>query len=110
MRDEKAPAAGLEAFWEQADSDALCEHPLERELCHRLDALNRYREMIMDAQSSGREEVVDALAAQFERQARLVELLKAALSGSRIGDRGSRIESRAAEERNARFEVEPDPL
>ncbi len=79
MRDGRIPAAGLDTFWEAADDDALCEHPLERELCHRLDALERYRQLIMDAQAGGRDDIVDVLVSQHDRQARLIEDLRAAL-------------------------------
>ena len=79
MQDWKAPAAGLDTFWEQADSDGSCEHPLERELCYRLDALERYRQLIDDAQAGGRDEIVDALLCQHARQARLIDQIRAAL-------------------------------
>jgi hypothetical protein len=79
MQDRKAPAAGLDTFWEQADSEGSCEHPLERELCYRLDAMARYQQLIDDAQAGGRDEIVDALLSQHDRQARLVNEIRAAL-------------------------------
>jgi hypothetical protein len=78
MRDN-VPTPGIDIFWEQADADGSCEHPLERELCHRIEALERYRLMILDAEASGRDEMVDALLAQHHRQARLVSDLREAL-------------------------------
>lgn len=79
MQDGKAPAAGLDTFWEEADSEGSCEHPLERELCYRLDALIRYQELIQDAQASGHDEAVDALLCQHDRQVRLIGEIRAAL-------------------------------
>jgi hypothetical protein len=79
MQDGKAPAAGLDTFWEQADSDGSCEHPLERELCYRLDAMARYQQLIDDALAGGRDEIVDALLCQHDRQARLIDQIRAAL-------------------------------
>ncbi|MEX2282740.1 MAG: hypothetical protein WEE89_09685 [Gemmatimonadota bacterium] len=84
MRDGRAPAAGLDTFWEQADSEASCEHPLERELCYRLDALERYRQLILDAQAGGRDDVVDVLASEHDYQARLVRELRSALQNRPI--------------------------
>lgn len=79
MQHERAPSPGLDFFWEQADREASTEHPLERELVHRLDVLERYRGMIMDAQAGGRDEIVDALLTEHDRQARVVLELRDAL-------------------------------
>lgn len=77
---EHLPVPGLDFFWEQADAEASDEHPLERELCHRLDALERYRQMILDAQTLGRDDMVDALVVQHDKQARVVRQLRYALT------------------------------
>ena len=79
MQDERVAPLGLDSFWEQADSEASSENPLERELGHRLDALMRYQQMIEDALANGRDEVAEMLQAQHDRQARLVQDLRAAL-------------------------------
>ena len=52
---------GLEAFWALADDEGLDDHPLERELCERMDTLARYRTMLFDAAAAGRDEAVTAL-------------------------------------------------
>src|SRR5687767_5470235 len=80
---EREPALGLDFFWEQADSEDSADHPLERELCHRVDALERYLTMISEAQALGRDDMVDDLCAQHERQARLVREIQEALRRSR---------------------------
>ena len=82
MRDGDAPSAGLDSFWIEADTDDCADHPLERELCYRVDALARYRQMIDDAEAEGRDTAVDSLLAQHERQARLVRELREALRRS----------------------------
>ena len=79
MRHERGPAPGLDFFWEQADRDESPDHPLERELMHRLDVLERYRQMIMDAQAGDRDEIVDALRTEHDRQARVVGAIQDAL-------------------------------
>jgi len=80
---EHPPVPGLDFFWEQADAEASDEHPLERELCHRLDVMERYRQMILDAQMTGRDDMVDALVVQHEKQARVVRQLRSALYRTR---------------------------
>lgn len=79
MQDDRGAPLGLDAFWEQADSEASNENPLERELGHRLDAMTRYQQMIDDAWANGRDEIAHALQAQHDRQARMVRDLRAAL-------------------------------
>lgn len=93
-RNEHSPVPGLDFFWEQADVEGSDEHPLERELCHRLDAMERYRQMIMDAQMSGRDDMVDALVMQHEKQARVVRQLRHALYRAR-GDQGGDFTAKA---------------
>lgn len=78
MQNDAAP--GLEAFWELADAEALDEHPLERELCERLDTLARYRTMLSEAASTEQDDVVDALQRAHDREADLVRNLRRALS------------------------------
>ncbi|MGH7471012.1 MAG: hypothetical protein ACRENP_23940 [Longimicrobiales bacterium] len=77
-RADRAPP-GLDLFWEEADAQASGEHPLERELAFRLDALERYRAMIVEAQADGRDEIVHALSHQHARQAQFVHDLRVAL-------------------------------
>jgi len=69
----------VDFFWEQADREESPDHPLERELLHRLDVLERYREMIMEAQAGDRDEIVAALTTEHDRQARLVGEIRDAL-------------------------------
>ena len=82
-RSNSNPAA-LESFWEQADSDSSSEHPLEREIAEREDALSRYRMLIEDAQAQGREDLADILIGQQERQAVVVRGLREALRRMRL--------------------------
>ncbi len=84
-RGHSKPAA-LESFWEQADQDASSEHPLERELAEREDALSRYRLLIEDAQAQGRDDLADILIGQQERQEVVVRGLREALR--RMRERG----------------------
>jgi hypothetical protein len=89
MSDRLTPASGLDAFWLQADTEECPDHPLERELCFRLDALERYRRMIADAQAIGRDDMADALLAQHDREAKLVRKLEAALRAHLRPDRST---------------------
>lgn len=73
------PTPGLDAFWEEADRDGSNEHPLERELCDRIDALARYRRMIGEAQLNGWDDAVDRLLEQHEREERIVNRLSEAI-------------------------------
>lgn len=70
---------GLEAFWEDADVEASDEHPLEREIAERVDALSRYRALIEDAQLQGRDDLADLLLAQQAREEDVVRGLRTAL-------------------------------
>ena len=65
-------APGLESFWETCDKDGVSEHPLMRELCYRLDSIQRVRSMIADAEYMGDDEVVAVLSRQFDEQHALV--------------------------------------
>lgn len=80
---QKDTAPGLEAFWELADAEEIDEHPLERELCERLDTLARYQRMLSEAASTERDDVVDALQRAHDREADLVRNLRRALSQTR---------------------------
>jgi len=74
---------GLESFWALADDEGLDDHPLERELCERLDTLARYRTMLFEAASAGHEEVAAALQRAHDREAELVRALRHALANMR---------------------------
>jgi len=76
---------GLEQFWEQADVEGSGEHPLVRELEHRIDRLARYRELIAEAQVTGRDHAVEELVAQQASEARMVRRLRAAVRRMRPG-------------------------
>lgn len=80
---QKDTAPGLEAFWELADAEEIDEHPLERELCERLDTLARYQRMLSEAASTEHDDVVDALQRAHDREADLVRNLRRALSQTR---------------------------
>lgn len=79
MERQRFNPPALEAFWQQADEDASREHPLEREIADRVDALLRYHVLIADAQAEGRDDLVAILMAQEERQERLLRQLREAL-------------------------------
>ena len=82
MNDIRRPSPGLADFWIEADRESIPDHPLERELCHRLCAVERYLGMIAEAQALGRDEMAENLIAQHEREARLVRRLQVALRNS----------------------------
>jgi len=88
-RSNSTPAA-LESFWQQADQDASNEHPLEREIAEREDALSRYRGLIEDAQAQGRDDLAEILIGQHERQEAVVRGLREALR--RMRSRGGAVE------------------
>ncbi len=85
MEPTRSNPPALEAFWQQADEDASAEHPLEREIADRVDALLRYHVLIVDAQAEGRDDLVAILLAQEERQERLLRELREALRRMRSG-------------------------
>lgn len=70
---------GLDQFWEKADRSDSAQHPLERELDERVDALARYRRLIAEAQQNGRDEAVAILERQHDRERDEVDRLRAAL-------------------------------
>jgi hypothetical protein len=76
---------GLDQFWETADRTDSGQHPLERELDERVDALARYRRLISEAQSNGRDEAVEILMRQHDREAASVQRIREALSAESAG-------------------------
>lgn len=81
--------SSLESFWEQADADGSNEHPLEREIAERIDALSRYRMLIEEAQAGGRDDVADLLLEQQERQQAVVQGLRQALKRMRSAEQAA---------------------
>jgi ferritin-like metal-binding protein YciE len=76
----ESAAPGLESFWETCDQDGVADHPLMRELCFRLDAIQRYRSLIADAEASGNDEVVEVLSRHFDQQHRIVRRIREELA------------------------------
>jgi len=74
---------GLESFWALADDEGLDDHPLERELCERLDTLARYQMMLFEAASAGNDEAAAALQRAHDREAEIVRDLRQALDNMR---------------------------
>ena len=70
---------GLDQFWEKADRTDSGQHPLERELDERVDALARYRRLIAEAQQNGRDEAVEILMRQHDREEASVARIREAL-------------------------------
>ena len=70
---------GLDHFWEQADEEGSTQHPLERELAERLDALARYRDQILQAESNDRTADAEVLLRQHEREYQAVQRLWSAI-------------------------------
>jgi hypothetical protein len=81
-REDSAP--GLESFWETCDHDGVGDHPLVRELCFRLDAIQRYRELIADAEANGQDEAVELLSSYFDQQNDLVTRIRDQLARNHI--------------------------
>lgn len=80
-REAREPA--LDLFWEEADLEAAADHPLERELAYRIDALVRCERLIADAGAAANDDAVQQLTAHYRRQARMVATLLGALRGDR---------------------------
>ena len=70
---------GLDQFWEEADRSGSGQDPLERELDERIDALARYRRLIAEAESSGRDEAASILMRQHDREQESIDRLRSAL-------------------------------
>jgi ferritin-like metal-binding protein YciE len=81
-REDSAP--GLESFWETCDNDGIADHPLVRELCFRLDAIQRYRELIADAEANGQDEAVELLSSYFNQQHALVARIQDVLARNHV--------------------------
>jgi hypothetical protein len=79
MQDNRTPPTGLDAFWLDADANECADNPLERELCYRLEAVERFGRMIAEAEEVGRDEVIAALLAQQSHQSKLAQELQQAL-------------------------------
>lgn len=79
---ERRDQPGIDFFWEQADLEASDEHPLERELAVRIDALHRYQRLIGEAQASGRDEIAELLLRQHDREEVVVRRLRTAIQRS----------------------------
>ena len=79
MPNDRQPTPGVDAFWEQADLEDSDEHPLERELSHRLDAIARYELLIAEAQENGHDEMANQLQRQQEREEMLAREIRDAL-------------------------------
>jgi hypothetical protein len=73
----------LDLFWEEADEHAVSEHPLHRELLHRLDIIACYDRLIGEAESGGREEELTTLLELQQRQLRHADALWDALQRHR---------------------------
>lgn len=76
-------SSGLDHFWEQADDESSGQNPLERELAERLDALARYRELILQMEASNRSADAEVLLRQHDREYHAVQRLWAAIRRSR---------------------------
>lgn len=70
---------GLDQFWEKADRSDSGQHPLEREMDERVDAVVRYRRLIAEAQANGRDEAAEILIRQLNREEASVTRLREAL-------------------------------
>ena len=79
MQENRTPAPGVELFWLDAEANDCADNPLERELCYRLEAAQRFSRMIAEAEEIGRDEVIDALIAQQVRMSKLAQELQDAL-------------------------------
>ncbi|MGQ0815741.1 MAG: hypothetical protein ACT4O1_14995 [Gemmatimonadota bacterium] len=78
----ESTAPGLESFWETCDHDNVDDHPLMRELCFRLDVIQRYRGMITDAEAMGDDNAVELLSKQFDQQHAVVRRIREELRRS----------------------------
>jgi hypothetical protein len=91
MADAPRRCPGLDLFWEEADLNASGEHPLRRELAHRVDVLTRYERLIVEAQVNGQDDLLHNLTTQHRRELRVIETLQAVLSSSHArADRSAR--------------------
>jgi hypothetical protein len=77
---------GLDLFWEQADRAGSGQHPLQRELDDRIDALARYRRLIDEAEDNGREEAAEILLDQYDREEQAIERLREAMAAGQTSE------------------------
>lgn len=83
MNDPRRP--GIDQFWQSADRDGSGQNPLQRELDERVDALARYRRLIAEAEANGRDQAVNVLMRQHDREEARVRRIRAALNGGSAG-------------------------
>ena len=86
MNRELYSTSGLDSFWEDADYNESSEHPLERELGDRLDALARYQRLIGEAQDNGRDDAAEFLLGQHAREEEEVRRIAQAVQRLRDAD------------------------
>ena len=79
MEKDHSQTPALDVFWEQADAEDSDEHPLLRELAHRVDAIARYGHLIAEAQANGFDEMAEQLQRQQEREEIVARELREAL-------------------------------
>jgi hypothetical protein len=84
MKQTQAATPGLESFWETCDQDGVGDHPLMRELCYRLDAMQRYRTMIADAEANGQDEALELLSRNYDQQQTIVQRIRDELARTDI--------------------------
>lgn len=70
---------GLDLFWEEADREAAADHPLERELAYRLDALVRCEQLMDQAAAAASDSAMAQLECLHRRQREIVDALARAL-------------------------------
>ncbi|HSJ09913.1 MAG TPA: hypothetical protein VK928_08360 [Longimicrobiales bacterium] len=85
---------GLDLFWEEADLESAAEHPLERELANRLDALARYGEMVDSLADRDDDDALDCLAREQARVMDSVDALYRALARTTSAPVPRRVMSR----------------
>ncbi|MEJ2501763.1 MAG: hypothetical protein P8177_00360 [Gemmatimonadota bacterium] len=80
---ERRARPGVDLFWQEADRSESGQDPLERELEVRIDALARYRRLIAEAESGGRDEAAGILMRQHDREEASVTRLREAIRARR---------------------------
>ena len=79
----KRAQPGVDQFWQEADRSGSGQDPLERELEERVDALARYRRLIAEAESGGRDEAAAILMRQHDREEASIARLREAIRAHR---------------------------
>lgn len=69
----------LDRFWQQVDDAGSGQDPLERELAERLDAVARYRELILEMEAGTRGQDAEVLLRQHDREYQAVQRLWSAI-------------------------------